>query len=84
MTPQRKQELETRAHELIEACLYEGICLADGEASIIAKILISHFEQVEREVWARIISEIDYRHTTVTMQQITLKEWCMAQYLSSK
>jgi hypothetical protein len=32
------------------------------------------------EVWSQIVREIDYRHCTVTMDQIPLKEWCMAKY----
>ena len=32
------------------------------------------------EVWSQIVQQIDYRHCTVTMDQTTLKEWCMDQY----
>lgn len=65
----RREELEERANEFIaNNKRFNAIDLANLLAS------------VERAVWARIIQQIDYRHATVTMDQTTLKEWCMARY----
>lgn len=67
----RKEELQTRA-DLLSRQLGSG----HGGKPIILKAL----QQVEREVWGQIVQQIDYRHCVVTMDQTTLKEWCIRKY----
>ena len=56
----------------------------DAEQRAEIERLQAQLAKAKREVWVRVISEIDYRHSTVTMDQTTLKEWCMARYREVK
>lgn len=70
----RKEELEARARD------YVSLFVMSGAEPAATKNLTWMLKQVEREVWGQIVQQIDYRHCVVTMDQTTLKEWCMRKY----